>query len=254
VLKPFPDLFSERAQHAVSASAREHVVANGSAIDWSNWLRETERKRRLLSRAESGIHGAPVFWTANYYARATLTSFELEGMPLSRADLTSALQRCAACKACRSRQQQRGRNHVAILRRLEKFLRFGTAIKAREIVRWYTSIASGLSTTRLDEPSMRRIDEIARQINSPHLRLCPALQGIARLHAELLADPIVPSFNGILARLLLRYQLGRCGLPPVLFAPDRDGASVLLNERKFLPRLLKLIDAAFGEVLGDGNQ
>jgi hypothetical protein len=66
----------------------------------------------------------------------------------------------------------------------------------------------------------------------------------------MLADPVVPSFNGILARLLLRYHLGRCGLPPVLFAPDLDGAGRLLDEPRLLARLLELIHQSYGALLG----
>ena len=125
----------------------------------------------------------------------------------------------------------------------------GTPLKGSDVVRWYTSVASGLSTTRLDDATAARLDGIVRQLNSPHLRLCPAVQDIARLHHEMLAEPIVPSFNGILARLLLRYHLGRCGLPPVLFVPGTDG-DVMSDELRLLARLLERIDEAYGMMLG----
>ena len=59
-----------------------------------------------------------------------------------------------------------------------------------------------------------RLAALVERMNSPELRLQAGVQQVARLHAQLLADPLVPSFNGILARLLLRYHLGRCGLRP----------------------------------------
>jgi hypothetical protein len=81
-------------------------------------------------------------------------------------------------------------------------------------------------------------------MNSPQLRLGPALREIATMHVLLLADPFVPGFNGILARLLLRYHLGRCGLPPVLFDPAADAAH-LASEATLLPRLLDLITESY---------
>src|SRR5687768_2519832 len=186
---------------------------------------------------------------------AARTTARPPGTSLPEADPTgerapaAALARGGAARAFRSRQQQRVRNHVAILRHLESLLRRGGTLKSPDVVRWYTSVACGLSTTQLDEPTTARLDAVVRQINSPHLRLRPAVQGIARVHRQMLADPVVPSFNGILARLLLRYHLGRCGLPPVLFVPERD-ATVLLDEQRLLARLLELIDEAYAMMLG----
>lgn len=233
-----------------SATTVTLAVGSNGDIDWPRWLRETERKRRQIARQPDGQISTALrpFWST-YYVSATEVSFRLDGMPLSHEDLVAALARGSAGKPCRSRQQQRGRNHVAILRRLETFLHRGTALKPDDVVRWYTSIACGLSTTQLDEPSRTRLDGIVRQINSPHLRLCPALQGIARLHAQMLADPVVPSFNGILARLLLRYHLGRCGLPPVVFSPETDNPEMMQDEQRLLSRLLEMIDKTHDTVL-----
>ena len=100
----------------------------------------------------------------------------------------------------------------------------------------------------VDAPAVR-LEAIVRQVNSPHLRLGPAVQGIARLHHQMLADPVVPSFNGILARLVLRYHLGRCGLPPVLFVPEVDGA-VMNDEPRLLARLLERVGESYALMLG----
>ena len=218
------------------------------AIDWPRWLRSTERQRRMLARRDGRSFNRPVVWTL-YYLEATDASFRLDGLALSTADLSAALARGSTAKTHpRSRQQQRARNHVAILRHLERLLSNAGALKSDDVVRWYTSIACGLSTEPLDEPTASRLEGIVRQINSPHLRLAPAIQGIARLHRQMLADPVVPSFNGILARLLLRYHLGRCGLPPVVFNPEHDGA-VMNDEQKLLSRMLDRIEQAYEAIL-----
>ena len=95
---------------------------------------------------------------------------------------------------------------------------------------------------------MDRLDHVVRRINSPQLRLQPALVDIAKLHVMLLRDPLVPSFNGILSRLLLRYHLGRIGLPPVVFDPNEDAPS-LLDETMLLARLLELIEQSYDRLL-----
>lgn len=226
-----------------SAAVAGHAAA---AVDWPHWLRLTERKRRLAARCPLDALRA---FQARYYLAATDASFRLEGMDLPPGDLAAALSRGGAARAFRSRQQQRARNHVAILRHLESLLRRGGTLKAPDVIRWYTSVACGLSTTRLDEPTAARLDGVVRQINSPHLGLRPAIQGITRLHRQMLADPVVPSFNGILARLLLRYHLGRCGLPPVVFVPELDGGTALLDEQRLLRRLLELIHGTYAALL-----
>ncbi len=230
-----------------ATSAAPTWRAAGS-FDWPQWLRQTERRRRLANRAHPA--SAAAFWTG-YYLAATEASFRLDGLDLPPGDLAAALARGGAAQVFRSRQQQRVRNHVAILRHVEALLRRGGTLKAGDVVRWYTSIACGLSTTQLDEPTLSRLDGVVRTINSPHMRLRPALLGIARLHGQLLADPLVPSFNGILSRLLLRYHLGRCRLPPVLFLAEIDGGNRLLDEQRLLERLLELIHETYGAMLGN---
>jgi hypothetical protein len=218
------------------------------AIDWTHWLRNTERQRRQLARADGSASGGPTFW-GRYFLDATNASFRLDGLILPAADLSAAVARGSAAKPSpRSRQQQRVRNHVAILHHIERLLSRALALKADDVVRWYTSIACGLSIERLDEPMTSRLDGIVRQINSPHLRLAPAVQGIARLHWQMLADPVVPSFNGILARLLLRYHLGRCKLPPVVFVPEHD-AAVMGDEPRLLARMLERIEQTYDVIL-----
>jgi hypothetical protein len=220
------------------------------AINWSQWLRTTERKRRQLERREGRASRASRAFLDGYYVAATDCSFRLEGLVLHDADLTAALTPGWARRSLGGRQQQRVRNHVAILRSIEHMLGREDALKLNDVVRWYTSVACGLSTTRLDAAAAARLDGVVQQVNSPHLRLAPAVQGIARLHHQLLREPVVPSFNGILARLLLRWHLGRCGLPPVVFDAVRDGG-MMVDESKLLARLLELIDQSYDALLAD---
>jgi hypothetical protein len=207
-------------------------------VDWAAWLRLIERKRRAVARPTTPR--PPAFPPDSYFAAATDASFRLDGIPLSAGDLTAALARGSANRACRSRLAQRLRNHVAILRHVELLIRRCQPVGSDDVVRWYTSVSCGLSSSRLDGPSAARLEQVVRQINSPHLRLRPAVEEIARLHVRLLSDPLVPGFNGILARLMLRCHLGRCGLPPVVFDADRDGRRPVC-EATLLPRLLELI-------------
>ena len=201
-------------------------------------VRALERKKRLFDRLPPLPPRDGPF--PGYFERATLVSFRLDGLQVNNAEVTHALARGAAGRACRSRSAQRVRNHVAVLRHVEALLRRGHPLQPAHVIRWYTSVACGLSSGRIDGQTAARIDQIASTMNSPHLRLWPAVQEIAGLHVRLLADPFVPGFNGILARVLLRYHLGRCGLPPVVFDPDAD-APRMTSETALLPRLLDLI-------------
>jgi hypothetical protein len=218
----------------------------GIRIDWVRWLRLIQRKRRMTARPDSPRVATP---PSAYFTAATLSSFQLEGIPLKPMEVTQAVSHGAAGKGFRSRSSQRIRNHVAILRRIEKSLRAGATLTTQTVVRWYTSISCGLSLAALDETNMSRLDNVVRRINSPQFRLQPAITEIARVHAQLNADPLVPSFNGILARLLLQYHLGRCGLPRVLFDASAD-STLLKDEPRLLKRILELVDSAYEMMQG----
>jgi hypothetical protein len=236
----------------------------GIRIDWVRWLRLIQRKRRMASKPDShrsaqSRNGASSRGIAaprsasppdQYFAAVTLSSFQLEGIPLNPKEVTQAVLHGAAGKGFRSRSTQRIRNHVAILRRIEKSLRAGASITSQSVIRWYTSISCGLSLAGLDETNLARLDNVVRRINSPQFRLQPAITEIARVHAQLNADPLVPSFNGILARLLLQYHLGRCGLPRVLFDASVDSA-ILKDEPRLLKRILELVDSAYDMLSGN---
>lgn len=211
-------------------------------VDWPRWLRSIERKRRTLS-------GKPIV-SPVLIREATLSSFRLEGIDATEADLDEAITPTRNRRLFRSRQRTRLRNHLAILLATERLLGKRQPLKAAHVLRWYTVISSGLSTASLALPEMMRIESVVRRINSPQMRLQPAILEIARLHCDLLADAMFPSFNGILARLLLRVHLGHCGLPPVVFDPTVD-AQRFSDANLLLPRLLELIDRSFDRMLAN---
>jgi len=218
----------------------------GIRIDWPRWLRLIQRKRRLAARPETPH--APELG-AEYFAAATLSSFQLDGIEVNPSEVTAAMTQGWSERVFRSRTSQRIRNHVAILRRIESSLRAGAAITSQTVVRWYTSISCGLSLASLEETNMVRLDNVVRRMNSPQFRLQPAITEIAHVHVQLNADPPVPSFNGILNRLLLEYHLGRCGLPRVTFNPAVD-SSLLKDEPRLLRRILELVDSAYEMMVG----
>lgn len=213
---------------------RPPAEAKPASLDWPAWMALFERHRRQIARDNS----APTIGVS-FAVEATCSSFKLEGIQCTEQEVIDAVTPNAAQRKFRSRTAQRIRNHVAILHSIDYALRLSMPLKTAAVLRWYTSVACGLSTSSLVADKMIRLDQIVGRINSPQLRLQPAIQEIARTHAELLDDPLFPSFNGILARLLLRHHLGRCGLPAVVFdrlevdinAPMPDvGVLALLNE------------------------
>jgi hypothetical protein len=208
-----------------------------------------ERKRRSLDRSPPGTNGGPSAppLPDDYYARATWASFRLDGLDVTPDEVGDALSQTSAGHALRSRQSQRLRNHAAILHHIESDLRQSTPLSTGVVIRWYTTVSAGLSTTSLNHSATDRLEEQVRRINSPQLRLAASIPEIAMLHVALLADPLVPSFNGILARLLLRYHLGRCNLPAVVFDPDRDSAQ--RSADAMARRLIELLDATCKEIL-----
>ena len=204
---------------------------------WRDVVRDLLR-RRTAPRP----HPVP----AGYFERATCVSFRMDGLPLSEADFRAALERVGT-RGCRTRAAQRVRNHVAVLRRIETLLARAQPLHTADVVRWYTSVACGLSAGGIADAAVDRIERIVSAVNSPRLRFLPAVKEVAALHVALLADPFVPGFNGILTRLLLRYHMGRCRLPPVVFDPETD-PPLFIHAGKLEARLLELIARSF-----DGN-
>jgi hypothetical protein len=206
------------------------ATSAGRSSDWTEGLRRLERKRR-------GVDGT---LPADYYARATWSSFRLEGIEVEPEQVREALAQTSGGHSLRSRQCQRLRNHAAILHHIETDLRQNLALSGDGVIRWYATIGAGLSTAALSQATTDRLDDIVRRINSPQLRLAAAIPEIAALHVALLADPLVPSFNGILSRLLLRYHLGRCNLPAVIFDPAVDSRPISADA--MARRLIELLE------------
>jgi hypothetical protein len=201
-------------------------------------LRRIERKRRLFLRL---LRTRPV--PPELFVRLTVSSFALEDLVVSEEEVASAMGADAYRRGFRPLRTLRIRNHVAILRRIEKIVRLGRELSVPVVVRWYTLISCGLSMT-LDEPRIKRLEQTLRRINSPQLRLQPAVHEIAALHVQLLLDPLFPGFNGILARLLLQFHLARCQLPPAVFDPAAD-RSRMNSEVTLAPRVMDLIAGSY---------
>jgi hypothetical protein len=218
----------------------------GIRIDWPRWVRMIQRKRRVAGRANSA---APANPPIEYFAINTLSSFQLEGIRLDHDEVAAAISQGWSSRGFRSRTAQRIRNHVAILRKIELSLRAGATLTSQTVLRWYTSISCGLSLAALDESAMARLENMVRRINCPRFRLQPALTEIAHVHVQLNDDPLVPSFNGILTRLLLQYHLGRSGFPRVMFNPVVDSA-LLRDEPRLLKRILEMVDSAYEMMVG----
>lgn len=236
-----------RQEHASSHPGQGDLVRRSFgavAIDWPRWLRQIERKRRLLSREVSTLPRSP----RSLLARITENSFILEGIALHPADVSDAIATRSRKRGVRSGTAQRIRNHFAILEDIERGLRAGQSLRLPMVLRWYTMLGNGLSTTTPAGEKLDRLEQVIRRINFPHLRLQPAISEVAQVHVESLADALVPSFHGIVARLILHYHLGRCGLCGVAFDPRSDGPH-LLDEKWLTARLLQLLDQSYDLLL-----
>lgn len=239
---PQPHRSGDRARSVSFTPVGSTLGRTTIAIDWNSWLRTIERKRRSLHYTGSRGYPVPL---SSYYWSATLGSFLLDGITLSEAQVREAVRPKPSGKAVRSRLRQRIRNHIGILKQIERDLRFVRPLKTEAVVRWYTSISCGLSTAMLSLERYTRLEQVVAQTNSPHLRSQQAVIEIARLHANILRDDLVPSFNGILARLILRYHLGRCGFPPVVFDATCVSNAQMRDENQLLPLLMERIEQGF---------
>jgi hypothetical protein len=220
---------------------------SASEVDWDKWARHIESRRRRLIKAHP-FEG--LFGDRTYLAEATYGSFRMEGLDVSETEVTAALATGQQRRVMRSRQAQRIRNHVAVLREIDGQVIGGEPLLPGTFMRWYASISCGLCPADMADANHDRLVDHIHRINFPELRLSGAVQEIAKLHRGLLADPLVPSFNGILSRLLLRFHLGRCGLPPVLFHPETPTAA-LTTERMLLPLLMELIESSYDVMLAE---
>lgn len=215
-----------------------------SASDPASVLRRIQRKKSILDRA-GAFHVRQL--PDDYYARVTFASFRLEGIDLSDQDVWEALAHQRQRPVLRSRLGQRLRTHAAILHHIERNLRKELSLETGGVVRWYTAISSGLSTTSLSQTSLATLEELVRRINATPPRVQVALREIVTSHTRLVADPLVPGFNGILARLLLRFHLGRWGFPAILFDSFLDGQR--LSSDSLARRLMQLVEQRYDDLL-----
>lgn len=185
--------------------------------------------------------------TLEFHGRVTLVSFRLERMRIGEAEVVECLLKGGVRGDLRSRQAQMVRNHVAILRHIELCLARASSVEPSVVLGWYASLCGGLAATGLDALGMRRLDLVCRQINSPPMRLHAAIADVSSLYSRLLQDPLVHSFNGIFARLLLRYHLGRCGLPQVVFDDETD-FDLRRDERRLYRRLVVLLEERLRQI------
>ena len=207
-------------------------------------LGRVEQKKRRFDRTRASD---PSHLPDDYYARFTFASFRLEGIEITEQVVREALGHGRQRPVLRTRLGQRLRSHAAILRHIEIDLRRGVPLETDRVVRWYTAVSAGLSTTSLDRASSSRLEEIVRLINALPPRVQAALREVVSVHARLVAEPLVPGFNGILARLLLRFHLGRWGFPAVLFDTFLDGQR--LKPDSLSRRLLHLVEQRYDALL-----
>ena len=231
---------------------RPGVVPDAAGTDSAGWHRHVERKRRayqnligLRRGTVPGVMarrvGSQAKLPQDFTSQLTFHSFRLEGIAVESADVEQALRPLRRKGGFRSRLHQRLRNHVALIRSIDRGVRLGRRMTVPLVLRWYTSISSGLSTTMPAGQKLDRLERVVRQINSPPRRLEPALAETADLYAEAFADELVPGFNGILIRLLLQAHLGSSKLPPVIFpltlSPDVQSSGPL-----FSPWLIGMVE------------
>lgn len=216
----------------------------GASSSLEAQCRQIERKRKRCNE----IQPRPLL-PRELLSRLTLSSFHLEKLSVSRADVELGLSVAADQRAFRPPQVLRIRNHVAILRWIERAQRGRRLLQPASVVRWYTSISCGLSIGALDDSRAARLEQAIGRMNSPQHRLSQALGEVAGLHVQLVGDPLFPGFNGLLSRLLLQYHLSRCDLPPVIFDPAVDGARVG-SEQGLMGRLAELILESYEMLMG----
>lgn len=193
------------------------------ADDWKRWIRQVVRLRSTvwLSASSSVSADGCIADTdlprppRDYLAEVTRVSFAMDGIDVAERDVQQAVLAWPVGRSLGPRQGARLRAHVAVLRRVEHQARRRLPLTPTEVSRWHAAMLAGLPAAGLDGAASERLAQVCARVSSPHRRLRPAIEEIARLHIGLLADPLVPSFNGILARLLLAAHLARCGLPPV---------------------------------------
>ena len=212
-----------------------HPLAD--APDQLAWLEKTrDRVRRNSIRVG-----------ASFIERSTHSSYQLDGVTLPPGAVREAMNARAGKWAMRPRTAQRIRNHASIQFQIERMLRRRIGLSAGTLVRWYTSLSTGLCGTQMQRSEVERLESVAARVNvTPH-RVGAALDQVAALQVELLSEPVVPSFSGIFARLVLHMHLGRCGLPPVVMDSGVD-SSVLKQPSRLSTKLAEMVARSYEQL------
>lgn len=159
---------------------------------------------------------------------ATHASFAIEGIHASLEQVARAVGHQQRVRAFRSPLTHRIRAHASILRCCERLIATGRPLRVDHVVRWYTGLSAGVTSTPVESSDVRRrVDAAVSRLNAPTRRLARAIDEAVALYRELLRDPVVPGYGGIVARLMLNLQLGRSGLLPVIVDPAGDDGAPL---------------------------
>lgn len=173
-----------------------------------------------------------------FVADATSASFHIDGIAVTLDQVTRALGHRQSVRAFRSPTSHRLRVHAAMLRCCERMILQRRPLRGIQLYRWYAGLSAGLGVARGSPDQSRRFEDVVARVNFSTPSLSFAVGQSVTLYNELLAEPIVPSYNGILARLLLNLHLGRSGLLPVIIEPAGDEPAV---QRLDEPTLLRLL-------------
>jgi hypothetical protein len=213
-------------------------------------LRRVERAVRLFRR--EGLQGTtPRSWLIG----ATAASLRLDGISFTDRELAQALQSPTRHRGMCSARLLRLRNHLAILRALERRARKGFDLDAPCVLRWYTSLSCGLSISSVPQEQLDRLSSHLRPMNAATSRAAQAIFEAASVHVRLVAHPLFPGFNGLLARLLLQYHLIRSCLPPVRLDPMRDRNLLSQpTDPKLFARLLERVSEACETLIEDPEE
>lgn len=211
-------------------------------------MRDIEKRRSeaISAVSESEGNGHDIAHDLESAGRIAMASLRLEGIPLAEADVVETLLKSGVRGDLRNRQAQMIRNHVAIQLHIERCLKKRCLLKPAMVLGWYSSLSAGLPMVSLDAGRMRRLEDVCRRVNSPPMQLESAVRDIAQLYCNLISDALVPSFNGVLVRLIMRYHLGRCSLPRVIFREELAGARDGDDQRAYTAMVLLLESSVRG--------
>lgn len=222
---------SETIPSAVEAPSPRRLMRERSVN-----LRRIEQARARLPRRD---------WTLPrpFLVDATSASFRIDGIPVTVEQVTRALGHRQSVRAFRSPLSNRLRAHAATLRCIERILAADEPLRPSHLYRWYAGLSAGLGAGFIDDAG--RAAEVTARANLPTTRLATALADVLQLYAEMMSRPIVPSYNGIVARLVMNLHLGRCGLLPVIVEPAEDAfAHGRLDEATLLNLLARRYELA----------